>query len=181
MARLIKSSPALLIIDMQNGFCHSSGSFSNIALPVSRQTAIVPAIERIRRLCHTCTIPIFYARMEFNDDFSDAGILIDNLPRSKELKDMKALVRGTWDAQVLDLLQPQSNEVVVSKTRHSAFFNTNLKQLLAERNIDQIIATDVATNVCVESTVREAWTHGFHALTVSDATATFSDQEQIRV
>ncbi|MCJ1383828.1 hypothetical protein MMC17_006942 [Xylographa soralifera] len=95
------------------------------------------------------------------------------------LKELKALVRGTWDAQILDDLQPSSSEIVVSKNRHSAFFDTDLCRLLAERNIDQIIATGVGTNVCVESTVRDAWMHGLYALTVSDATGALSEEEQM--
>ncbi|KAF4626046.1 hypothetical protein G7Y89_g12117 [Cudoniella acicularis] len=175
MARL-KSSPALLVIDMQNAFCHSSGSFSKIGLPISRQAAIVPAIKRLASLSHACDIPVFYTKMEFNPDFSDAGIMIDSMP---ELKNIKALVRGTWDAQILDDLQPNNKSVIISKTRHSAFFDTDLSEFLKERQINHIITTGVATNVCVESTVRDAWTHGLQALTVSDATATLSKEEQM--
>jgi uncharacterized membrane-anchored protein len=65
---------------------------------------------------------------------------------------------------IVDDLQPSSHVVIVSKTQNWAFFDTNLDQLLRQRNINQIVVTGVATN-CIEVTDREA-------LTVSDATAT---------
>ena len=177
MARL-KSSPALLIVDMQNGFCHPSGSFSKIGIPISRHAAIIPKIARLTRLCQSHNIPIIYTRMEFNEDYSDAGLMLDGLPGIKEAE---GLVRDTWDAQIVDELQPHpdaANVVVLSKTRHSAFFDTELSRLLKERDINQIIVTGVGTNVCVEATVRDSWTHGFQAITVSDATGTVSEEEQ---
>ena len=114
--------------------------------------------------------------MSFNEDYSDGGILIDAIPG---LRDLKGFVRGTWDAEILDDLKPQANETVILKTRNGAFWKTGLDKILEERGIDQIIFTGIATNVCVESTVREAWSHGFHCLTVSDATAALSDEEQM--
>jgi len=161
---------------MQNGFCHSSGSFSKAGLPVARQAAIVPAIGRVTSLCRFHGIPIVYTRMEFDEDFSDAGITFVGI---EGVMEVNGLVRGTWDAQILDALQPSPEDIVVSKRRHSAFIDTDLRRLLADRGIDQIIATGVATNLCVESTVREAWAHGLYAITVSDATGTWSEEEQM--
>ncbi|QSZ35680.1 hypothetical protein DSL72_006802 [Monilinia vaccinii-corymbosi] len=161
---------------MQNGFCHPSGSFSKVGIPVARQAAIVPIIQNLVSICRNCEIPIFYTRMEFSEDFSNAGMMIDFKPG---LKQARALIRGTWDAQILDDLWPNPPDIVVSKQRHSAFFGTDLHQILMERGIDQIIVTGVATNICVESTVREAWMHGFQSLTVDDATNTLSQKEHL--
>ena len=175
MARL-KSKPALFIIDMQNACCHPSGTFSKLGLPASRLLAVVPAINHLRTLCHACGIPVFYTEMSFKEDYSDAGILVESFPG---LSDIKGFVRGTWDAQIVDDLKPESNETVILKARNTAFWGTGLDKILAEQGINQIIATGVGTNVCVESTVRDAFTYGFYALTVSDATATLSDEEQM--
>ncbi|APA08414.1 hypothetical protein sscle_03g031840 [Sclerotinia sclerotiorum 1980 UF-70] len=175
MTRL-NSSPILLVVDMQNGFCHPSGSFSKVGIPILRQAAIFPVIKRLIDLCRRTGIPVFYTRMEFSEDFSDAGIMIDGKPG---LKQAKALIRGTWDAQILDELRPEPYDFVVSKQRHSAFFGTDLHRVLSERGIDQIIVTGVATNICVESTVRDAWMYGFQSLTVQDATDTLSEKEHL--
>jgi ureidoacrylate peracid hydrolase len=171
----IKSSPALFIIDMQNGFCHPSGSFSKVGLPVSRQLSIIPAINKLRSLSHEHGIPIFYTRSAFNEDYSDAGLDVHTKP---QLKEVKAFVRGTWDAEILEDLKPEPSDTIVTKTRNTAFWGTSLDKLLQQRGIDQIIATGVGTNVCVESTVRDAFAYGFHTLTVSDATATLTEEMQ---
>lgn len=175
MSRL-KSKPALFIIDMQNAFCHEAGSFTQMGQPTSRLAAIIPAIQVLRDRCRTNGIPIFYTRVEFRADYADAGLLLDTLPSSS--KGLGTLVRGTWDAQLVEALQPGSGEVVISKPRNSAFFETNLKQLLTERGINQMLLTGVCTNICVESTARDAWNHGIPPLTIHDATATYTDEEQ---
>ena len=175
MARL-KSRPALFIIDMQNACCHPSGTFSKLGLPTSRLLAVVPAINRLRTLCHARGIPVFYTEMSLEEDYSDAGYLVESFPG---ISDLKGFVRGTWDAQIVDGLKPESNETVILKTRNTAFWGTGLDRILVEQGINQIIATGVGTNVCVESAVRDAFTYGFYTLTVSDATATLSDEEQM--
>ena len=174
MTRL-KSNPALFIIDMQNASCDPSGTFGKLGLPVSRHQAVIPAINHLRTLCHARGIPVFYTELSFKEDYSDAGIIVEIFPG---LSDLKGFIRGTWDAQIVDDLKPTSSETLILKTRNTAFWGTGLDKILAEQGINQIIATGVGTNMCVESTVRDAITYGFYALTVSDATATSSDEEQ---
>ena len=176
MSRL-KCHPALLIIDMQNAFCHQLGSFNRIGIPVLRHAAIVHTIRHVKHLCNAHSIPVFYTQMVFHEDYSDSGILIDSI--SPKLKDIKALVRNTWDTQIMDSLQPCSTDTLIPKTKNSAFFETDLTRLLQTMGINQIIATGVGTNVCVESTVRDAWARGLYASTISNATATLSEEEQM--
>ena len=174
MPQKLQSHPALAIIDMQNGFCHPSGSFGKSGLPTTNHMAIVPTINRLKALCRDRGIPIIYTQMAWNEDYSDAGLLADTIP---DLKANKGLIRGTWDVEILDDLKPQPNDLIITKTRNTAFWRTEFEQILRERGINQIIATGVGTDVCVESTVRDAWTNGFYALTVTDATATLTREE----
>ncbi|MCJ1328371.1 Isochorismatase [Thelotrema lepadinum] len=149
MPQRVQSRPALTIIDMQNSFYHPSGSFSKSGLPTMNHMAI-------------------------SEDYSDAGLLADTIPN---LKDNKGLIRGTRDVEILDDLKPRPEDTIITKTRNTAFWQTKLEELLRERGINQIIATGVGTNVCVESTIRDAWTNGFCALNVTDATATLTQEE----
>lgn len=174
MAKL-KSHPALLIIDMQNGFCSPSGSFSKIGIPTSRQAGAIAPIAWLASLCRNHHVPVLYTQTAFNADYSDAGLSENEHPG---LKDAGGFVRDTWDAEIVEELAPRAGETVVQKTRNNAFFGTGLEGILREKGIEQIIAVGVATNICVESTVRDARSYGFHALTVSDATATLSDELQ---
>ena len=177
MAKL-RSHPALVIVDMQNGFCHSSGSFSKLGLPTDRHRAIVPTINKLRAACHANDLPIFFLQLDFSSDFSDSGLLLEG---NDELKKLGHLVRGSWDAQIVDELAPETsnpNEIVVAKTRNTGFWRTSFEEQLKANGVDQLLVTGVGTNVCVESTVRDAWTNGWHVLTLSDATATLSDEDQ---
>ena len=175
----LRPSPALLIIDMQNGFCHSEGSFAKLGLPATRNLTIVPAINELRKLFHEHGLPVIYTREGWNEDYSDSGILLDS-DLFKPLKELKGFIRGTWDFEIIDDLAPDieaKGEIVLDKTRNTAFWGTNLAERLRVMGVDQLVATGVGTNVCVESTVRDAITNGFHTVTVSDATATLSEEE----
>ena len=172
----IRSQLALLIVDMQNGFCHADGTFGKMGLPVSRLLTIIPAIHKLRKIAHAKDLPVFYTRMGFNANYSDAGITLD---RQTIIKDLKGFMRGTWDAEILDELTPDmaKGEVVIDKTRNTAFWHTDLMERLVKLGIDQLIVTGVGTQVCVESTVRDAYTNGYDCIVVEDATATLSDEE----
>lgn len=171
MAQVLKSHPALLIIDMQNGFCHPDGCFGKLGMPVSNHLAIVATINKLRAASHAAKIPVIFTRLCYNEDYSDAGVQMEEQPQIKELR---GFVRGTWDADVLDELAPDTTrgEVVIDKTRNSAFFKTDLGDVLRSRGVNQLLCTGVASNVCVESTVRDGVAMDYYCKTLSDATAT---------
>lgn len=173
MAEVLKSHPALLIIDMQNGFCHPDGCFGKLGMPISNHLAIVPAINKLRAASHAAKIPVIFTRLCYNEDYSDAGVQMEEQPQVKELR---GFVRGTWDADALDELAPDTarGEVVIDKTRNSAFFKTDLEDLLRSRGVNQLLCTGVASNVCVESTVRDGVAMDYYCKTLSDATATLT-------
>ena len=117
----LKSQPSLVVVDMQNGFCHPDGSFSKLGRPTSNQRGIVPTIKKLREACHARGLTVFFLQMGFNSDYSDSGLLLEG---SSELKELKHIVRGSWDAQIIDELAPDpnnTNEIVVHKTRNTAF------------------------------------------------------------
>lgn len=90
---------------------------------------------------------------------------------------MKAFLRGSWDAEIIDELKPTGDEIVIDKTRNTAFWGTDLGKILEEKKANQLVVAGVGTNVCVESTVRDAFTNGIHVVTVSDATATLTEED----
>lgn len=176
MAEILKSHPALLIIDMQNGFCHPEGCFSKLGMPVSNHLAIVETINKLRAASHAAKIPIIFTRLCYNEDYSDAGVQMEE---QQQIKELRGFVRGTWDADVLDELAPDKarGEIVIDKTRNSAFFKTDLKEVLRSRGVNQLLCTGVASNVCVESTVRDGSALDFYCKTLSDATATLTMED----
>lgn len=172
----LHNHPALLIIDMQNGFCHSEGTFVKLGIPIQHMVNIIPTINSLRAAAHVADIPVIYTALSFAPDYSNSGILLNDQPAIKELK---GLISGTWDAAIVSELAPslEKGEIVIDKTRNTGFWNTNLQATLEKHEINQLLVTGVGTNVCVESTVREAITLGIPTKTISDATATSSMEE----
>ena len=111
---------------------------------------------------------MYYIRQGYAEDYSDAGINFDLAPNP--FKDMKALVRNTCDWQIVD-------EQIVDKYRTTAFFKTDLLDRIQRDRVGHLVVCGIGTNVCVESTVRDAITHEVFAVTVSDATATSTVEE----
>jgi ureidoacrylate peracid hydrolase len=86
-----------------------------------------------------------------------------------ELRD-KILTKGSWDFELVETLSVEKSDLVVPKTRYSGFTGTNLDLLLRERNIRTLIVTGIASNVCVESTIRDAFFREYFCVFVRDAT-----------
>ena len=80
----------------------------------------------------------------------------------------KFLVSGSQDWQIIDELQPRSGDIIVDKHRYSGFANTELDTILRTYNIKYLLFIGLATNVCVESTLREAYFHEYFPVLVSD-------------
>jgi ureidoacrylate peracid hydrolase len=90
--------------------------------------------------------------------------------RKQRQNDRSALIRGTWDYAIVDELAPQPGDFVIPKTRLSGFFETNLDSILRGTDIKTLIFAGVATNICVEATIRDALYRDFLCLVVEDAT-----------
>ena len=96
------------------------------------------------------------------------------------MREMGAFKRGSWDADILEGLAPDPqnpNEIVIDKTRNTAFWHTTFERHLQDRGINQLLVTGVGTNVCVESTVRDAVTNNYYCRTISNATATLTTED----
>ena len=78
------------------------------------------------------------------------------------------LVEGTWDFQIVDELSPHPGDLVVLKTRYSGFARTTLDEQLRSRGIQYLFFVGIATNVCVESTLRDAYFHEYWPILVTD-------------
>jgi ureidoacrylate peracid hydrolase len=118
-----------------------------------------------------------YLQTGYKPDLSNGGGAASPNPRKEtalclmrqrpELKG-KLLVEGTWDFQIVEALTPQPSDIVVLKTRYSGFAGTQLDSLLRAREIRYLVFVGIATNVCVESTLRDAYFHEYWPLLVTD-------------
>jgi ureidoacrylate peracid hydrolase len=167
MAR-IGNKPALIIVDMQNGFCHVDGSMQKSGLDHTACAAIIGNISHLVNAWRAADLPVVWTRYCLHADYSNAGRLFDLFPG---MKSAAAIVNGTWDAALVTELQPQPDEIVVDKTRYSAFHSTDLADRLRDVGTDTIVVCGVTTNICVEGTARDGFALDFHIVVVEDGTA----------
>ena len=80
------------------------------------------------------------------------------------------LAKGGWDYALVDALQPEPGDIVIPKPRYSAFYNTGLDSMLRARGIRTLVFTGIATNVCVESTLRDGFFLEYFGVVLHDAT-----------
>lgn len=160
--------PALIVIDMQNGFCASNGFMAQIDLPYEPSAEVIGPISRLLAAARKAEIPVFFTRYSLNEDYSDAGLLLELFPA---IIGTGGLVRKSWDAEVVDELEPTDTEVVIDKTRYSAFYDTDLEARLRSLGVDTLIVSGVTTNICVESTIRDAFFRDIRVVVPEDGTA----------
>ena len=167
-------NPALLVIDMQNGFVSKGGSYDLMGLNVSKYSDVVPSLKQLIGFCRKVKIPIFYSqavREESGIDLLTRSHRI--LPKSREerIKRRPICIRGSWDAEIVEELKPNFDDHVVIKRRDSVFQDTEVEVWLRSLGIDSIIFAGIDTSICVESSLRDAFNHGYDIILISDATA----------
>lgn len=158
----------LLIIDMQNAFCDPNGTLAADGADVGGIQRMIDPLRNLIKTCRSAGIQDFWSIQEHYE--SDATRPRHRL-RPHTLKRFRIpSVKGSWDAQLIDQLQPlvDPNSEVFSKNRFGCFYNTKLDSLLRVYGIDTLIVTGVDSNVCVETTVREAYMRDLDVIVVAD-------------
>ncbi len=160
---------ALLVVDMQNGFCHQEGSFTRIGMGLEgadeavRQAAI--AVEQARR----GGIPVVFTRHLYRPGRADEGRALKQ--NSPALAGLDGLQAGTWDAEVAAELGCGPRDLIVDKVRFDAFQWTSLEPLLRGLGVDELAVCGVVTNICVETTIRSAFMRDFSVIMLADCCA----------
>jgi ureidoacrylate peracid hydrolase len=169
---------AVVVVDMQNGFASKGGMLDIAGADISCAPAVVKAIGKVVGAARAAGIPIVYLQMGFKPDLSNSGgpespnwhkeLALRLMSCRPELKG-KLLVEGTWDFAIVDQLTPQPGDLVIVKTRYSGFARTTLDAELRARGIRYLLFTGIATNVCVESTLRDAFFLDYWPILIADA------------
>jgi len=164
----------LIVVDMQNAFCHPEGSMRRIGLKTQPLRAPIAAIAKLIETARAAKVIVIFTRYVYRSDYADGGILIKELfPQIKEVSGLRA---GTWDVEVIDELKPAPGEFVIDKNRYSAFFKTSLEDVLRESVVDTLMIVGVTTSMCVESTARDAHFRDYRVWIVREATAEIDAQ-----
>ena len=172
------SKTAVLVVDMQNAFVRKGGYFDLVGHDISAVQKVIGPCQRIINTARVKGIKIIYFRMGYSPDMSDKGppespyaykakvpVLLRERP---ELKD-KLYIYGTWGAEIIEELKPSQEDIVIKKQRYDGFVGTNLDIILRTLGIKYLIFIGIATNVCVESTLRHSFFLDYFPVLISDA------------
>ena len=169
---------ALIVVDMQNAFASKGGMLDLAGHDVSKAAEVVAVNKKLIEAARKAGVKIVYLQVGYKPDLSDAGgPLSPNYHKELALRTMRAqpeldgklLIHDTWDWEIVDALKPQPGDIVIRKSRDSGFAGTTLNNDLRATNIRYLFFTGVATNVCVESTARDAYFEEYWPVMVEDA------------
>ena len=169
---------ALIVVDMQNAYASPGGYLDLAGFDISGAPAVIGKIARVIATARRIGMPVIYFQNGWDAAKVEAGgPQSPNWWKSNALKLMRAhreydgrlITKGTWDYEIVDALKPQPDDIVIQKPRYSGFTGTQLDSMLRARGIRNIVVVGIATNVCVESTIRDAFFHEYFPILIEDA------------
>ena len=170
---------ALIVVDMQNAYASPGGYLDLAGFDISGADAAIVNVQAAISAARTVGMQIVFFQNGWDANYQEAGGPgSPNWHKSNALKTMRArpelqgklLAKGTWDYALIDALKAQPGDIIIEKPRYSAFFNTGLDSMLRARGIRNLVFTGIATNVCVESTLRDGFFLEYFGVVLHDAT-----------
>lgn len=177
--RLNPAETAMIIVDMQNAYASPGGYLDIAGFDIAGCEEVIQRAAVAAEAARRAGIQVIYFQNGWDADYKEAGTPgSPNWHKSNALKTMRKrpelagtlLSKGGWDYALVAALAPKPGDLVVPKPRYSGFFNTNIDSLLRARGIRNIVFTGVATNVCVESSLRDAFHLEYFGIVLEDAT-----------
>ena len=178
---LVPDRTALVVIDMQRDFIEPGGFGDALGNDVTRLTAIVPAVARLLAFARGRGWPVIHTRESHRPDLSDC-------PPAKRLRGNAALrigdegpmgrilVQGEPGNAIVEACMPLPGEIVLDKPGKGMFWNTAVHDILAGLGVSRLVFAGVTTEVCVQTSMREANDRGFECLLIEDATESYFPQ-----
>ncbi len=177
--RLTAAETAVVVIDMQNAYASPGGYVDLAGFDITGAASVIGRIATVLDTARGAGVQVIYLQNGWDADYAEAGGPgSPNWHKSNALKTMRArpelagqlLARGGWDYELVDALKPQPGDITLTKTRYSAFFNSQLDSVLRARGIRTIVFVGIASNVCVESTLRDGFHLEYFGVMLEDAT-----------
>lgn len=177
--RIDADQTAVVVIDMQNAYASPGGYVDLAGFDIAGAAGTIERIAAVLDTARGAGVQIVYLQNGWDPDYVEAGGPgSPNWHKSNALKtirqrpelDGQLLARGGWDYAIVDALTPQPGDISLHKTRYSAFFNSQLDSTLRSRGIRNIVFVGIATNVCVESTLRDGFHLEYFGVMIEDAT-----------
>lgn len=167
--RLDSAKAALIVVDLQNDYCHSDGAFGRRGTNLNPILAAVANVHRLIAAARQAGIPVVFLR-NWHQPWTTSEAW-----GARKIGAGDVCRAGTWGAELYEV-KPALDEPVIDKQRYSGFIGTALDTFLHTLRRDRLVISGIATNVCVESTARHAVFLDYFVLVVADATATADGQ-----
>jgi len=177
---------AIVVVDMQNAFASKGGTLDLAGADLSDAPRVVHTIRSVLDAARAAGLTIVHLQVGYKPDLSNAGgtrspnyykeTAMHLMCARPELKG-KLLTEGGWDFAFVEELTPLPGEIVITKTRYSGFAGTTLDSQLRVRGIQYLFFAGIAANVCVESTLRDAYFLDYWPILVADGTMAAGGQK----
>jgi biuret amidohydrolase len=175
---------ALMVVDMQNIFCHPDGFCGHeLGVDLTPMRAIIPHLQKVIAWAKLQNILTVYTRESHLPDMSDVSpskklrYLNAGYPVGGEGKMGKCLIQGEPGTELIEEMQPTADDLQIDKPAQSIFIGTNLVNTLQQKKITHLIFTGVTTECCVLASYRQASDLGFYCLLLADCCAAMSSIE----
>ena len=167
--RVDPATTRFLVIDVQNDFCAEGGWFdkhdNDLTLLHEAVDRLVPFLDVAR----AAGVPPIFIQAIYDEIYLSPPMLERHARTGLGIDHCQS---GTWGADFFRV-QPQPGELVIQKHRYSAFKDTELNALLRAQRVENLIVAGTTSNVCVESTARDAYMLDYHVVFLSDGSATY--------
>jgi ureidoacrylate peracid hydrolase len=177
--RVAVEETAVIVIDMQNAYASPGGYLDLAGFDIGGAARVIEQSAKVLDVARAAGMPVIYFQNGWDADYVEAGGPgSPNWHKSNALKTMRArpelqgrlLARGGWDYELVEALAPKPGDILLPKTRYSGFFNSQLDSVLRARGVRNIVFVGIATNVCVESTLRDGFFLEYFGILLEDAT-----------
>jgi len=162
---------ALVVIDLQNAFCHKDGTLGRSGLDTDRLGAVIPVLRGVIERCRAAGMPVLWTVQEhFAADHRRAR---KRLPSHTSKRKGVSALAGTWDAAIVDELADLADDpsLIIRKHRFGGFYETRLDVVLEMLGAEALFVAGLTTNACVETTIREAYLRDYDVIGLTDCIA----------
>ncbi len=166
--RIDPQTTAVVVVDVQNDFCHSDSPLAKLGRDMTAAQDMLPNLLHLVDAARGAGATIIWVKT-IHTEYTDSPVAIEHRLRTRPNAEL-ICQEGSWGAE-LYRVEPEAGEPVVVKHRYSAFVDTDMELILRSRGIKTLIMTGVATNVCVESTARDAYMRDYYVVFVDDCSA----------
>ncbi len=168
---LEQKNAAVIVVDVQNDYCHPDGAIAKSGSDVSAVKKMMPHLHSLLEAARDNQVPVIFLQTN-HEKATDSEVWL-----SRFADGINPICHtGSWGAEFFEVA-PRADEIIVNKHRYSGFIHTRLESVLQTLKIETLVMTGVSTNLCVESTARDGFMLDYHIVFMKDACAAFSQAE----